>query len=251
MHTIGDATAEILREGRVEDCTFFLPEGQLDRDVYVSVDKVLKGLGGKWDRKLHGHVFPFDPEPKLDEALESGGYVSRQQTLQMFETPEDLAERMVTMVNVGLSTRVLEPSAGPGRIVRALLSRGANVTAVEIDRDNCDALEEIGGVSVQWGDFLDYAADQPRTFEAVVMNPPFTKGQDIEHVTDAYSLLEPGGALVSVMSESPFFNDTKRAKAFRDWLDEVDARVEKLPGGTFKASGTGVNARLVTIERAG
>jgi len=51
------------------------------------------------------------------------------------------------------------------------------------------------------------------------------------------------------MCEGPFFRDDGESRAFRMWLDAVSAHVEKLPEGSFKESGTGVNARLVMVRK--
>ena len=75
------------------------------------------------------------------------------------------------------------------------------------------------------------------------MNPPFERGQDREHVRHAYGFLNPGGRLVAVMSEGPFFRDRRADRAFRDWLDALGAEVERLPAGT------GVQTRLVVLDR--
>jgi 16S rRNA G1207 methylase RsmC len=57
-------------------------------------------------------------------------------------------------------------------------------------------------------------------YDRIVMNPPFENGQDIAHVEHAYELLSPGGRLVTVMSEGPFFRQDKNAASFRNWLEE-------------------------------
>ncbi len=78
------------------------------------------------------------------------------------------------------------------------------------------------------------------------MNPPFENGQEIDHVRHAFSLLAPGGRLVSVMSEGPFFRSDSKAIAFRAWLDEVGAETESLPENAFvevKRSGRRVHER--------
>ena len=52
----------------------FLPQddnGQaipLDRKLYMKVDKVLKALGGKWDRRVGGHLFSVDPTDIIEQA---------------------------------------------------------------------------------------------------------------------------------------------------------------------------------------
>ena len=83
------------------------------------------------------------------------------------------------------------------------------------------------------------------------MNPPFENFQDVEHVKHAFSLLNPGGKIVAIMSESPFFRSDKKAQQFRDWLDDLGGTSKKLPDKSFMASErpTGVNSRLVVIEK--
>ena len=64
-------------------------------------------------------MFPFDPRELMADAVETGAVVDAKKTLQFFETPADLAARMVDLAQIAPGNRVLEPSAGFGRIVRA------------------------------------------------------------------------------------------------------------------------------------
>ena len=66
---IGDEVADILRRGEWDGTLFRLPPGQLDRKVYEQVDKVLRALGGKWNRSARGHLFALDAQAALVEAL--------------------------------------------------------------------------------------------------------------------------------------------------------------------------------------
>ncbi|THJ36166.1 PLxRFG domain-containing protein [Lampropedia aestuarii] len=90
-------------------------------------------------------------------------------------------------------------------------------------------------------------------YDRIVMNPPFSEGRDIQHVMHAYSLLRPGGRIVSIMGEGAFFQSNKRAEAFRSWLVERGATNEKLPDGSFMDPSlpvnTGVAARMVVIDK--
>jgi len=89
------------------------------------------------------------------------------------------------------------------------------------------------------------------TYDRIVMNPPFENGQDVDHVQHAYKLLKPGGRIVSIMGEHPFFANDKKSVAFREWLEAHGGTDEKLPAGSFEASerSTGVAARMVTIDK--
>ena len=77
----------------------------------------------------------------------------------------------------------------------------------------------------------------------------FEAGADIDHVKHAFSMLSPDGRLVAIMSEGVFYRSDKKATEFREWLESVNGYSEKLPDGTFKQSGTGVNTRIVTIDK--
>ncbi len=50
--------------------------------------------------------------------------------------------------------------------------------------------------------FLDFLA---KTYDRIIMNPPFEKCQDIDHVYHAFYLLNPNGILVSIVSRGVFF----------------------------------------------
>ena len=165
-----------------------------------------------------------------------------------FETPAALAQRMVDEAEIESGMSVLEPSAGAGRIADAI--------ATEVDKDTITVVErmsslreilELKGYTVAESDFMEHTGQ----YDRIVMNPPFENLQDIDHVRHAYDQLKPGGKMVSIMSPGPFFRDTKKAKEFRDWIEEVGGTVEALPEGTFKESGTGVASRLVVIEKGG
>lgn len=90
-------------------------------------------------------------------------------------------------------------------------------------------------------------------YDRIIMNPPFSKGRDIQHVRHAYELLRPGGRLVAIMGEGAFFQSNSQAESFRAWLDDRGATSEKLPEGSFMDPSlpvnTGVNARMVVIDK--
>jgi Large polyvalent protein associated domain 38 len=90
-------------------------------------------------------------------------------------------------------------------------------------------------------------------YDRILMNPPFSDRRDMEHVQHAYNLLKPGGRLVAIMGEGVFFGQDKKAKSFRDWLEELGGTDEKLEEGTFKDPSlpvtTGVNARMIVIDK--
>ncbi len=59
----------------------------------------------------------------------------------------------------------------------------------------------------------------PNGFDRVVMNPPFERQQDIDHVSRAAGMLKPGGRLVSVMSAGVTFRENNKTRWFRDLIE--------------------------------
>ena len=80
----------------------------------------------------------------------------------------------------GPGGRILEPSAGDGAFLRALLLSGVEecrITAVDIDGAATSALAETHSrATIVEADFLEYASrDNIGTFSLVIGNPPFIK----------------------------------------------------------------------------
>ena len=225
-----------------------MTSGQLDRKLYVSVNKALEAMGGKWSKKDKGHVFEDDPRGNVEGLLNTG--IIEVDRDGFFRTPDEVIDRMFELVPVNENAFILEPSAGDGAIVKRLIEAGVdceNIVAVELNEKRSRFIEEIYDVSTYNEDFLRWV--MPYDFDQVYMNPPFEMLQDIDHVEHAYDFLNPGGTLVSVMSEGAFFRSDKKSQDFRDWLREVNGKSEILSDGSFQSSGTMVNTRLVVITK--
>lgn len=165
-----------------------------------------------------------------------------------FPTPDKLAEKMVYQADIQDSDKVLEPSAGIGSIADAIkkLHPKVELSVIELMASLQNILKKKAYKFVG-DDFLEHA----KKYDKIIMNPPFEKLQDIDHVKHAYSLLKPNGRIVSIMSPSGFYNSQKKAKEFREWFKEIDGVMEELPKGSFKSSfsPTGVNTVMVTIDK--
>lgn len=244
----------------------YLPDRQLERKLYEEVNKFLAAKGGQWNRSLKAHVFNADPRAVLDLVAATGELVVVKDGF--FPTPFPVIELMLEQAHIGYekfggqhvqwrstvkTQRLLEPSAGDGAILLHLkLIDGLRVDWCELDEQRRNILEVcgVGGIEVGRAKAADFLTYQPGPlYDRILMNPPFERLQDIDHVRHAYELLASGGRLVSIMSASPFFQATAKAITFREWLDAVDGQADSLPPNSFKESGTGVNAYLVTIDR--
>ena len=82
----------------------------------------------------------------------------------------------------------------------------------------------------------------------MVMNPPFSRQADIDHVTHAARFLRPGSRMVAIMSAGTIFRQNSKAVAFREWVEALGGTLEELPDGTFKASGTMVRTCIVSFD---
>lgn len=166
-----------------------------------------------------------------------------------FPTPKPVIENMMDKAGVEAGMSVLEPSAGKGDIADAIKDNGVDPDVIELS-STLKGILDLKGHNIVGNDFLEHTGE----YDRIIMNPPFEKGQDIDHVKHAYSLLKPGGKLVSIMSEGPFFNSNKKGQAFREWLEEVGGTSEKLEQGSFKGKDsfrqTGVNGRIVEIGKS-
>ena len=165
-----------------------------------------------------------------------------------FPTPKAIVEKMLDEADIKPGEKVLEPSAGKGNIADAIRESYPD-NALDVVEWNASLNELLSekGHNVVGVDFLQHSGE----YDKIIMNPPFEKGQDIDHIKHAYSLLNDGGRVVCIMSEGPFFRSDKKATEFREWLDSLGGVSERLPEGAFKASerSTGVNTRLVIIDK--
>lgn len=195
---------------------------------------------------VRGGVKKADPIKELERKL-----IGQKVGVDFFPTPTSVAERMVREAGITKGMRVLEPSAGSGNIADAIKAAGGKVDAVEISSSLRELLEAKTH-DVVANDFMEYKPAEK--YDAIVMNPPFSNRMDAEHIQRAYDMLKPGGKLVAIAGEGVFFGTDKKAEAFREWLSENRATIEKLPTGTFTdtklLATTGTNARLVVIEKS-
>ncbi len=244
---------DILGRSQVEGAILRLPDGQLDRKTYEAVNKVIVIAGGKWNKKSKGHVFEYDAADVIDGILLTGEVQNVRQDFGQFDSPPAVVARVVKLAEIKHGLSALEPSAGIGNIAMAATEAGATVDCYEIDEKRFSRLKQhsMDGVplGMLWrGDFLEQPAPPSRKYDRVVMNPPFAKQADIAHVQHAAKFLKPGGRLVSVMSPTWQTRSTKAAEDFRKFLSDLRAVVIDLPAGSFKDSGTGVNAVIVGFE---
>lgn len=154
-------------------------------------------------------------------------------------TPMDVARRMVEYLGQGGDHNTLEPSAGTGALVSALLASGhsrSEICAVERHHKLADHVARLG-VPVVQNCFLEYAAEVKGkvVFSRIIMNPPFSKVR--QHIKAALSLMGQDGfdgpAVLVALVPITFEHDGAEV-------------LEALPEDTF--STCRVRTKLIRIE---
>lgn len=246
--TIPDDVLAVLSAATWHGDVLILPDGRLERPMYVAVNKALTLIGGSWNRKVQGHVFPegSDPWGRLEALLETGTAVSAK-AAGYFPTPPVLVARLIEHARLEAHHTVLEPSAGQGAIADAIVAAGVppwHVTLVELLPENCRVLREKGYEPVE-GDFLH---EDLLAVDRVVMNPPFERRQDIWHVRTAFSYVKPGGRLVAIMAAGITFRQDTVTRDFNALID-THGFLEENPDGAFAESGTMMRTVTVVLDK--
>ena len=241
---IKNDVANVLANSRVEGNELYLPEGQLDRKLYLDVNKVLTAIKGKWNRSAKAHIFPECPIDIIENILQTGEYTDEKKKYQIFETPTELADKLIQMAEIKEGDIILEPSAGRGRIANRIERLiDIELDCIELNPDNLRFLTD-NGFRVIWNDFMDFEA--PRDYDVIVANPPFTKQQDIDHVNKMMDIAKRRA--ISIMSASVLYRDNKKTVDFRNRVKALGGIFEELPYDTFAESGTKVQTCIVSVD---
>jgi len=166
---------------------------QLDRGLYMKVNKALDAMGGKWNKKAGGHVFASDPRTNVEGLIASGVLVVERDGF--FETPRAVVERMLELAPLSRATQlIMEPSVGRGAILKVLLEQPhSEVHLFQVLEKNevrrAYIAQTFPDVEIVGTDFLKYQLPRYQDDNEVMcyadriyMNPPFEELQDIRHV---------------------------------------------------------------------
>lgn len=220
--------------------------GQLDRKLYERTNKVLEAAGGAWNRKAKAHLFEGDALDRIEQIILTGDIDVPKDDFEFFPTPPAVVARLLELARIDHCMRILEPSAGRGAIAIPCVEAGGHVDCYEMMAANFALLSKDDRLGeVHHGDFL--LAEPRSEYDRVIMNPPFSRQTDIQHVLHALKFLKPGGLLVSVMSASVGFRENKLTADFRGLVAQRGGFLEPLPEHSFKSSGTRVGTLIAVI----
>lgn len=216
------------------------------KDLLEQVNKLLAEYYGEVIGDSYDHTeAPDTPGYHLTPAKDFGA----------FNSSEEVASAVMRHASICAGERVLEPSAGTAMLAKAAREAGGIVSCVEIQPGLAHELRVLHGFDdVREADFLTLSPSP--IFDKIVMNPPFDRGRDCDHVRHAWQFLKPGGVLVAVMSARAEYRDDKRHRAFQAIVAQAKApcawgrgKWHDLPAGSFAHAGTNINTVILAIRK--
>lgn len=184
--------------------------------------------------EFYGDVLPDTPDEKAARPKGPGTGVAKD--LQYFPTPEPVVERVMRDAYLRGGERVLEPSCGCGRFLRAIRAAGASPFGIEVDAARAEGCK-AEGFRVLRANFLE--VPPVPEFDQVIMNPPFYGKHYAKHVRHALRFLKPGGKLTAILPAT--------ARYDHGLLDDLQPRWSDLPVGSFAESGTNISTTVMTV----
>lgn len=178
---------------------------------------------------------------RIENRHENGTAPRAVTAYQLFQTPPEVADRLCRLLDLQPGARILEPSAGLGRLIDAAhLFKPSEIVAIEKAQTVAEELRSQGreAVRVIESDFLTVEPGDLGSFDAVIMNPPFHMRDDIRHIEHARTFLKFGGKLAAVCMDTEHRRQRLQPEAI-DWIP--------LGADAFKSAGTAVPTVLCTF----
>lgn len=149
-------------------------------------------------------------------------------------TPIRVADAIVDLAGPVDGDRVLDPAAGIGNLIRQAAARGADASAIEINRGTINSalfLNAVHDVQIEYhaADFLKTALQEgsslPDELDHVLIDPPFglhyerpdgriERNAEELFILESLKRLRPGGVVTSVVLQGSFFK--RKSEKFRE-----------------------------------
>ena len=259
--TISKPVQQALKDCSITHNTLTPPARKLPAKVYADLKKAMIAAEGKWYGQVGQFIFPahVNPTAIVGEIMRTGSMTVRKQVYQEFFTPPVLADKMACCINEHFATSdpmpthisVLEPSAGRGALVEAILGCVGNpwawnICACEKQACNADYIVKDPRVRVVEGDFLDQVSpvypgskNDGAAYDAIIMNPPFGGKTWLKHIQHALTFLRTNGVLVAVVPSSAKLPDLTFIQ------DKSNVHITPVPFADFED--TDVKVSILTI----
>lgn len=168
-----------------------------------------------------------------------------------YPTPPQLAERMASMIDSKFSSRILEPSAGKGDLVQAVKARFERSYQSKLKVDCIEKEPELralltgSGYRVIDTDFLAYTST--KQYDTIIMNPPFSNGDD--HVLKAWELIY-NGDVIALLNAETIRNPYSKARQLLVSIIEQHGTIEFIEGAFSDAERkTDIDVALVHLKK--
>lgn len=216
-YTVDDTVKEVLELlGGVPSDTTIISRGNYRDTEHKAI---------RWD-------FDYSPYNLLMEVVALGA-IPDKWGYQFYPTPTSLAQEVVDLAEIESEHSVLEPSCGNGSLLKFVTSITDDVTAIELSKLRAGVVKDRFALECIEADFLQWK--NPKGFDRIVMNPPFTGNQALAHVQRAVTMLNPKGRLVAVVP-SGFKGDIGLPYSLSDSYDNLFA-------------GASVSVKILVAER--
>lgn len=165
-----------------------------------------------------------------------------------YPTPQRVIDQLIEGLEVR-GKKFLEPEGGSGTIVTRLYDEGAeSVISCEIDPDLKKILQTKCVVIAD--DFLTVTSDQVSHIDAIVMNPPFSKGA--EHILHAWNIAPSGCVIRALCNLQTIKNPYSKSREELKTVIETYGSFQDIGDAFAEADReTGVQVALIRIEKPG
>ena len=208
---------------------------------YSEIKKVFDYIGVNWSKKEKIHFVSENTAERIAEIVGGGKIVDEKKTRSAFYTPVELAKRVVKMAEIKGLDKVLEPSAGSGRLVAEIMKYTNNIEIVEIDADTfqeCIKSYNCRGWNM---DFLDFTNVATNSYDKIIMNSPYDRDIWTKHLAHAWKFLKSGGKMVAICPNN------ESNKKYQEFIEGKRHKVTPVDAGAFKESGTNIATMIVEI----
>jgi len=177
---------------------------------------------------------------------------------EYYPTPKGLIDTMLTGIDFKYISSVLEPSAGKGDLIEAVMDKFKyshiysynreaiwDIDAIEID-ENLQFILQGKKHRVVHNDFLTY--DTYKKYDLIIANPPFSTGD--KHLLKALEMQENGGQIICLLNAETLKNPYNNIrKDLVDKLERYDAEIKYIQNAFISAEvKTNVEIALVRVN---
>ena len=229
---------------------------ELQRNEYLEIKKFLSDLEIFWDSAKHCFTGDSKIIKKVKENLLNGKkIISRKKDLHFYATPTIILDFIKDeFLNFGEyqfdNFNFLEPSAGEGNIADYYEKnfKNENITLIELFDINIEKLREKRYKNIIHTNFLEWNTN--KTFDFIIMNPPFNKTEYIDHILKAYELLTPEfGELIAIFPSRIFeipFNQLKKKE--KELYELITKNQGSCIYGIFDKAFQGANIKVAVVK---